>query len=199
MLGWVIKLHTFQYVSMNFDATVCHFEGFTSKTTNSAVFWGVFLVLQKARLVGSLQRCSRWSGTCRSRCGIKAADFTGRLQEWFRVEKIGKWPKGGTEILVVLDAEGWWDGRRGFQGGWNLTVQTLRNIDEQISIWDKHMELPCLLCRESDRKRCSVAVASTCGSGVRHSVSELWVSWYGGRSHEQWAKWSNAESTPKWP
>lgn len=37
MLGWVIKLHTFQYVSMNFDATVCHFEGFTSKTPKQIV------------------------------------------------------------------------------------------------------------------------------------------------------------------
>ena len=48
MMGWVIKLHTFQYVSMNFDATVCHFEGFTSKTTNSAVFWGVFFCATKS-------------------------------------------------------------------------------------------------------------------------------------------------------
>lgn len=194
MMGWVIKLHTFQYVSMNFDATVCHFEGFTSKTTNSAVFWGVFFCATKSSFGWKPSTVPGEAGHAEVDAALKLLTSPEGIQEWFPVKRLGNDQRGNWD-LGFLDADGWMEDVV-FKGVESANIEEHR---WRISIWDEHLELPCLLCRESDRKRCSVAVASTCGSGVRHSVSELWVSWYGGRSHEQWAKWSNPESTPTWP
>ena len=193
-----------------FDATVCHFGGFTmiylqNPKTNSPVFLSLQLEATKSCwFVGSLQRFSDSLPFLPGEAGHAEVDAAlklltspeGILSSDFESKRFGNDQRGNWDLGF---SRCWrMDGRCGFQGGWNLTVQTLRNIDEEsqygTNIWNFHA-----FCAVNQTGRGAVSLWLPHVDLGCDTEGELWVSWYGGRSHEQCAEWSNAESTPTWP